>query len=240
MGKASRLRRREAKQQTHCDLNKENITCPICLETTDKTNWIKLPCGHTFHKSCSVDWVRTQVQNQSDNDKIRLLAPLGRIGNTLPIVAYENGQGIIQCAVCRCEYDMIRSASEPKQILAKVNFAEDLHGNTHTHYITHISELRHYTPKLCHDLEQWMMFLQCLIEGINSKKDTELYPVYCTCTREDCFGFMLINQWLFDRSIDGGFVPNASGLRHLRASELEEHVKELKLSSIKKIFKNKR
>ena len=173
MGKASRLRRKEAKQQTHCDLNKENTTCPICLETTDKTNCVKLPCGHTFHKSCSDYWNRTQIQNQSDENMIGIMAPLGRVGNMFPIIAYEEGEGIIVCAVCRSEYDMIRSASEPKQILATVNFAEEVDGKKHNHYITHMSELRHYTPKLCKDLTQWMPFLQILIEGIKSKEDTE-------------------------------------------------------------------
>ena len=185
MGRASRMRRREAKQQAHCNSDDTNLTCSICLETMDKTNSIKLECGHTFHKSCSDNWTKTQIHNQVEDGQLNLMAPLGKVGNHFPILAYEHGEGVIHCAVCRTEYELVSTVSTPKPVIAKVNFAEDFRGIRYTHYITHVSELRRYTPKLCNDYNEWIPLLLCLMDGVISKEDTELYPMCCNCSKQD-------------------------------------------------------
>ena len=78
-------------------------------------------------------------------------------------------------------------------------------------------------------------FLEELISGIQNKDDTEFYPMYCTCSRQDCFGFMLLNNHMLQRSIDGGFNPNTHFI-HLPITELHNHVKELKLPTMKNGF----
>ena len=63
-------------------------------------------------------------------------------------------------------------------------------------------------------------------------------PCIVIVREKDCFGFMLLNNHLFQRSIDGRFKPNTPNFIHLPITEVRKHVEELKSSTIENWFEN--
>ncbi len=219
------------------DNNGENRSCSICLDVMDDKDCISLSCGHSFHKSCSQKWNFTQSIQQMENNELRVIAPLGETKGVYPVLVYENGQGAIQCAVCRAEYDMISTARpEPQRIICKVHFAEDEDGNTHTHNITRLSELRHYTPKHCKSYKNWKDMLDIIIYSVLKQNDTDLYPMRCNCARSDCDGFFLLNEKMLEVARKGGFNSNIDSLEHINITELPNNVKDLSVDVMKRWF----
>lgn len=45
-----------------------NTNCCICLEEIDNSQDITLNCGHSFHKSCLKEWLKTQQKNNNDTN----------------------------------------------------------------------------------------------------------------------------------------------------------------------------
>mmetsp|Transcript_88716 Transcript_88716/g.185496 ORF Transcript_88716/g.185496 Transcript_88716/m.185496 type:complete len:263 (+) Transcript_88716:415-1203(+) len=44
-----------------CGQHEENETCAVCLQDFSQEDLVvRLPCGHTFHQSCSIRWLRQQ------------------------------------------------------------------------------------------------------------------------------------------------------------------------------------
>ena len=214
----TKLTQKERREQKH-DTNE--LDCPICLDKIDKTNKIKLGCGHTFCETCMIKHTTTEIHKKlNDDNNMEIIAPIGKHKGKIPIMTFTNDEPVVKCAVCRAEHMVITTTEKPQKILIKIEFAMDEKGLTPTHYITDYSQLFHYKPIKKHDSNTWLSLLYEIITRSKTNECNTVYVCKCDCSHEGCPDFVLCNKINYD------ILPCAykGNTKFMKVQELHKYV----------------
>ena len=138
------------------------------------------------------------IKKLHDDNNMLILAPIGKIKDTYPIMTFTNDEPVVKCAICRTEHMLITTTTKPQKILVKIQFAMDENGLTPTHYITDYSQILHYKPIKEHDSNTWLSALYEIITRSKANECNTVYACKCNCTNERCPNFILCNKINYD------------------------------------------